>query len=308
MRGRRTHPLRQGFTLIELLVVIAIIAILIGLLLPAVQKIREAANRMSCSNNLKQLSLACHNYAGTNQDMLPPINTLVNPSAPVPSDVNQYDRENHGGVLYALLPYLEQDNLYRQHQTNGVLMLPTAAQVVARPFLCPSDPTASRGVGPDGWAGTSYAANAILFGKGSYYMTEYRRPIYGIGNIPDGTSNTVGFAERYMVAEGATNARDRGFHKQSYSMYNFALFGCYQTYYPNGFPNGWWFYDAKMSFQFAPKPASAVRWAVQSGHTQNIVVAMMDGSVRGVTPKTSAATFWLACVPDDGTVWPDSWN
>src|SRR5260221_1389574 len=107
---------KKGFTLIELLVVIAIIAILIGLLVPAVQKVREAANRMSCTNNLHQISLAAHNYHSA-LGVLPPgviispnSNTTLNPGA-------TFDPPFSGpytGCLVFLLPYIEQDNIYKQ--------------------------------------------------------------------------------------------------------------------------------------------------------------------------------------------------
>src|SRR5262245_47148889 len=102
---------RAAITLIELLVVIAIIAILVGLLLPAVQKVREAANRMTCSNNLKQLGLACHCYEAAHEHFPPGY------LGPKPNE-RRYDadveRIQHVGLLVYLLPYIEQESIYRQ--------------------------------------------------------------------------------------------------------------------------------------------------------------------------------------------------
>jgi prepilin-type N-terminal cleavage/methylation domain-containing protein/prepilin-type processing-associated H-X9-DG protein len=134
---------RPAFTLIELLVVIAIIAILIGLLLPAVQKVREAAARMSCTNNLKQLGLAAQNYHST-YNCFPP-NELYSFTGGTPS----------WSWLAFILPYIEQDNLYKQANipNNTIAQSAAAIGTVVKPYLCPSDPGASKGTDLIDWNG-----------------------------------------------------------------------------------------------------------------------------------------------------------
>jgi prepilin-type N-terminal cleavage/methylation domain-containing protein/prepilin-type processing-associated H-X9-DG protein len=143
---------RTGFTLIELLVVIAIIAVLIGLLLPAVQKVREAAARTTCQNNLKQLGLAIHNYAGS-YGTLPGAYLKLTADDPDPNA--QFAGKRVGLSLQAtLLPYMEQDPLYRmldatKSEFNTANIPPsgphagknTAYAQVVKSYLCPSDPT-----------------------------------------------------------------------------------------------------------------------------------------------------------------------
>src|SRR5438874_2297702 len=102
----------RGFTLIELLVVIAIIAILIGLLVPAVQKVREAAARMQCTNNLKQMSLATVNCADAHETKLPPSVGVY------PGVGNQSPYNSNGGTFLHILPYIEQDNVFKASLRN----------------------------------------------------------------------------------------------------------------------------------------------------------------------------------------------
>src|SRR4051812_4051486 len=134
---------RHGFTLIELLVVIAIIAILIGLLLPAVQKVREAAARSKSSNNIKQIALAMHNYNDAYQGKLPPL-TDVGTNAPTGT--------GYQSIFFNILPYIEQDNIYRVfNKAVPSTYFSTAAagngssSNIIQTYLSPADSTASNG-------------------------------------------------------------------------------------------------------------------------------------------------------------------
>ncbi len=193
---------RSAFTLIELLVVIAIIAILIGLLLPAVQKVREAASRMKCQNNLKQIGLGLHNYHDANQ-VLPPGYT-----ATVMYLDGATDTTTGWGWAAYILPYIEQGNLYQQLNIKQPVQNSPAIQTVVNVYLCPSDlaPAAAFAV-PDGFgsavaqaAPASYAAcvggdESDTFrqnGQGIFYRNSRTR----LTDVTDGTSNTIMVGER----------------------------------------------------------------------------------------------------------------
>jgi prepilin-type N-terminal cleavage/methylation domain-containing protein/prepilin-type processing-associated H-X9-DG protein len=184
---------RDGFTLIELLVVIAIIAILIGLLLPAVQKVREAAARMKCSNNLKQIGLACHSYQDSNGAL--PAGWVTKANGPYPSPGWNWQ--------YMILPYLEQGNLYTA--INADLATPTgppatpatgAAYLNIVPgYVCPSDGSVPTNPNFNAYPKTNYLCNRWVFGPdGSSNPTKL-----AIQTIQDGSSNTIFVGEREMT-------------------------------------------------------------------------------------------------------------
>jgi prepilin-type N-terminal cleavage/methylation domain-containing protein/prepilin-type processing-associated H-X9-DG protein len=193
---------RRAFTLIELLVVIAILAVLMGLLLPAVQKAREAANRMSCGNNLKQIGLALHNYHDANSAF---------PSgyrAALPYADGATDTAPGWGWGAYLLPYLEQANLYNQLDFSSPVQNSPAIQTILKGYLCPSDITPNTAFAVrDAFGATialaapsSYAAcvggdESDTFGPTGLGIF-YRNSQTKMADVTDGTTNTLLIGER----------------------------------------------------------------------------------------------------------------
>jgi prepilin-type N-terminal cleavage/methylation domain-containing protein len=325
----RLIRLCRGFTLIELLVVIAIIAILIGLLLPAVQKVREAAARAQCQNNLKQMSLGTINCADTHSGILPGDAGAYPIMTPGGSPNN-----GDGGVLFHILPFIEQQNLYNttlcphdptwgSAPRNGCNN-PTYSQwnevqpnnnqlgnTYVKTFICPSDPTFGQG-----WSKgvASYAFNGQVFTQGicigpptanpSTWGTQRRFPAF----ITDGTANTMVYTEKEITSYGpySGDIGDNGFN-----------------YYPD-----WGPIIYSPSFN-QPKGPVGTMFQVQprmgcnntgqgtggcgagnlpnTGHTGGIVVAMFDGSVRFVAQGVSPTTWWSVITPNAGDIQGSDW-
>ena len=252
---------RKAFTLIELLVVIAIIAILIGLLLPAVQKVREAAARMKCSNNLKQMGLACHAYQDTAGKL------------PAGWVTNAANKPNPGWSWATLiLPYVEQNNLYTA--MNPDLVTPGGPSVDANTskalsvYLCPSD-SASGPTNPlfQGFGRSNYVVNREVLGPD----VNNNPTTLKIETIQDGSSNTFLMGERDSVKNiGAvwhrSNATSASFEGRPGRGINIPCAGTPPV----------------------PSTGDPARLAWGSLHTGGANFALCDGSVRFFTNSTPA--------------------
>jgi prepilin-type N-terminal cleavage/methylation domain-containing protein/prepilin-type processing-associated H-X9-DG protein len=297
---------RSGFTLIELLVVIAIIAILIGLLLPAVQKVREAAARSTCTNNLKQIALAAMNYESANGYLPPGQNNSHSTMYPTPNGSTSAGSIGAGmaGTLIFILPYIEQQNAYNTISQSVFTWPPSQVYYAGfsgmtakiKNYVCPSDTMDTSPSGdsafylyynggmtlywfgstPIGYGRTNYASNAGYLGNLPGWP--YPGP-YGVNtktkltDISDGTSNTFGFGET-TCGDGTPNGR-----VASATWGNVNL----PTAWGLGSPAQWYQYGSR-----------------HSGGTINF--AMCDGSVRGVPVSTNSSTYIYVSGMNDGIV------
>jgi prepilin-type N-terminal cleavage/methylation domain-containing protein len=320
----------RGFTLIELLVVIAIIAILIGLLLPAVQKVREAAARTQSSNNLKQMSLALHNMNDTYNALPLPVGSSPRANSIdtfFPTPAGQAPPIQVGTLQFFMLPFIEQDNVYK-------------AQAALHPdswwcgygiktYQSPTDPSAPADGFPDTInprAGTSYAPNEAVFASGLTITPALRNGNIGpVARIPatfvDGTSNTIVFGEKYMICGPSNNSHAAFYWGET--CIDCGSPGTYvgacnrQSNDPTNVGSPPMFYGSTSANatplnqvlvpQAKPSPNACNPCMLQGPNSGGILVGLGDGSVRMVSTGISQTTWALAVTPNDGLTLGSDW-
>jgi prepilin-type N-terminal cleavage/methylation domain-containing protein len=336
---------RSGFTLIELLVVIAIIAVLVGLLVPAVQKVREAAGRAENENNLKQIALAVHHYHDVKKHFP---DTWVYPSYSGSWPNGTYSGES-GNFFFTLLPYIEQDNVYKStygpftysyHYTytiNGTsynynysykypgnIYQAGRAHGTIPTYFNKMDPSVNPG--DDGACGYLVNEQAMY---SSLNMTK----------MTDGTSNTLMLAEGYSkcnysyeyhspapyktdIVENIAYSRIWNYDPYMYT----ANFDETYSYTPRPYSYSLtytgtsptvpyfygWAWDSKtgkyITFQQKPKVSECNESAPQATTTGGLVTALFDGSVRIISPSISVSTWQAACTPNNGDQLGSDWS
>jgi prepilin-type N-terminal cleavage/methylation domain-containing protein len=294
----------RGFTLIELLVVIAIIGILIALLLPAVQKIREAAARMQSTNNLKQMGLALHNMNDTFNVFPAPVGNYPSPGAGIGNA-----KPMNGTVQFFLLPFIEQDNAQLSMANNHPDSWWCGYGI--KTYVSPTDPsTPPSGLVDTGSPryATSYAPNEWVFqaniqGTNTTPHTQINSsaPVANLqSTFVDGTSNTIIFTEKYAVCGNSTT--------------NVASFywgetggSCNRTGGQGGNGSVPGIYTITVPPQAKPSPFNCNPCMVQSMAAGGIIVGLGDGSVRLVGTSISPTTWANAIMPADGNVLGSDW-
>ena len=316
MRQVRVFPKARAFTLIELLVVIAIIAILIGLLLPAVQKVREAAARMQSANNLKQMGLAMHNMNDTN-GVLPPMVGYYPQGTNAGNGVANSPGNVQGTVFYFMLPFIEQGNVYNEiavpNSLNGNNYSSWWASYGIKTYVSPADPSST----PTGLADTgsprytaSYAPNEMIFNNTpSTVLAQNQDNWYGNtvpfaripSSFPDGTSNTVVFAEKYATCGTGGQGNVSNF------FWGETGGGCTRG---GGMGGGGSVpaFNTLAVPQFKPNyNTNCNPCSLQGSYNAGIMVGLGDGSVKLVNSGITAVTWGNALIPNDGNPLGSDW-